>query len=68
MALLMYSIFFHALVEQIILSHKLPMSAHCSVTAAEEQSRGAVWGWGVQAHSGELSSKFEPLNFTPRLE
>lgn len=54
----MYSLFFHALAEQIILSHKLLASAHRSVTAAEEQSRGAGRGWGVQAHPGkqELSS------------
>lgn len=49
----MYSLFFHALAEQIILSHKLPASAHRSVTAAEEQSRGAGRGWGVQAHPGK---------------
>lgn len=49
----MYSVFFHALAEQIILSHKLPVSAHCSVTAAEEQSRGAGGGMGSAGHPGE---------------
>lgn len=45
MTLLMHSVFFHALAEQIILSRKLAMSAHRSVTAAREQSREAGRGW-----------------------
>lgn len=51
--LLMYSVFFHALAEQIILSHKVPASAHRSITAAEEQTRGVGRGWEVQAHPGK---------------
>lgn len=58
MTLLMYSVFFHALAEQIILSRKLALSAHRSVTAAREQSRQQQRGWeGVLSASPSKESR-----------
>lgn len=45
MTLLIYSVLFHALAEQIILSRKRASSAHRSVPAAQEQSRQQQRGW-----------------------
>lgn len=54
----MYSVFFHALAEQIILSRKLALSAHRSVTAAREQSRQQQRGWeGVLSASPSKESR-----------